>query len=205
MSGSEIMEYFKSLNWYKKVLMIFLIILLSPIILFVGLISLLIFFIVIVIPSPFEKRKYKRSAYYKNLKRKYNYLLTKSDNYLLYNHLYELDENLGINLDFTDDRVLLGDKFCFIWFYYDEIWLDKKTNKWMTAINEGTREKELELFKEELKLELSVDALTKEIYFLVQEDIFSYKEYQEVLEDKSFIIYKDVDDLAKKIIDIHNI
>ena len=199
------MEYFKSLNWYKKVLMIFLIILLSPIILAAGLIALLVFFVVIVIPSPFEKRKYKRSAYYKNLKQKYTYSLTKSNNYLLYNQLYELDENLGINLNFTHNRMISGDKFCFIWFYYDEIWLDKRTNKWMTAVNKGTREKELELFKEELKLELSVDALTKEIYFLAQEDIFSNKEYQEVLEDKSFIIYKDINDLAKKIIDIHNI
>lgn len=40
---------------------------------------------------------------------------------LLYNELYELDENSNINLDFTDNRMLLGEKFCFIWFYYDEL------------------------------------------------------------------------------------
>lgn len=80
--------------------MIFLTLLLSPISLVVGLITRLIFFIVIIFP-------------------------------LLYNELYELDENSNINLDFTDNRMLLGEKFCFIWFYYDELYLDKKTNKWM--------------------------------------------------------------------------
>lgn len=70
--------------------MIFLTLLLSPISLVVGLITRLIFFIVIIFP-------------------------------LLYNELYELDENSNINLDFTDNRMLLGEKFCFIWFYYDEL------------------------------------------------------------------------------------
>jgi len=70
--------------------MIFLTLLLSPISLVVGLITRLIFFIVIIFP-------------------------------LLYNELYELDENSNINLDFTDNRMLLGEKFYFIWFYYDEL------------------------------------------------------------------------------------
>ena len=84
------MEYFKNSNWYKKSIDDFLTLLLSPISLVVGLITRLIFFIVIIFP-------------------------------LLYNELYELDENSNINLDFTDNRMLLGEKFCFIWFYYDEL------------------------------------------------------------------------------------
>lgn len=83
------------MEWYKQVIFAKVIIILCPIIVFSLVITFVGFFVFIIIPSPIERKKYKRSAYYNRFQTKYRLGITKCNNFLLFNQL--LSENININ------------------------------------------------------------------------------------------------------------
>jgi sulfatase maturation enzyme AslB (radical SAM superfamily) len=147
-----------------------------------------------IVPSPYEMIKYKKSPYCRVLSRKYKLGITRSDTYQLYNFLYSINKHNDI--DFSSEEFLSDDDNIYIWFYYDEIWHDEKTNKWMTSVHEGANAIELEAFTKKLKEKISEENSSKKIYFLVQEDIFTDNEFDLVLTDSDFMVYKDIKDLG---------
>lgn len=192
------MNYFKDLVWYKKILLILVWTILSPILLVVSIMALVIFFIVIIVPSPFEMIKYKRSPYYQNTKRKYNFAITRSESYELYNYLFSISKHEKI--DFSKDQFISDDENIYIWFYYDEIWYDEKSNIWMTSMHEGAKATELETFTKDMVEKVTADNSYKKMNFLVQEDIFTADEFDLVSTDSRFLVYKDIKDLAHKLV-----
>ena len=192
------MSYFKDLVWYKKILLILIVTLISPLLIFGLIMAFVAFFFIRIVPSPYEIVKYKKSPYFKVLKRKYKLGITRSDTYELYNYLYSINEHEEI--DFSMDEFLSDDENIYIWFYYDEIWYDEKSNMWMTSVHDGAQAIELGTFTKNLIEKLSEENSLIKIHFLVQEDIFTDDEFDLVLADSDFLVYKDIKDLGNKLI-----
>lgn len=188
------MNNFKGLVWYKKILYILLGILISPLIILGLVMALVAFFFIMILPSPYEIIKYIKSPYFKVLKRKYTLGITRSDTYQIYNFLYSINKHEEI--DFSSDVFLSDDENIYIWFYYDEIWHDEKSNKWMTSVHDGSKAMELETFAENLIEKISEENSFKKVHFLVQEDIFTDDKFDLVLTNSDFMIYKDIKDLG---------
>lgn len=65
---------FKGLKWYKKVLVIIMIIISLP---FIAL-GFIIYFFIFILPAPIEIVKYKKSAFYNKYNKKYRFGITKT-------------------------------------------------------------------------------------------------------------------------------
>lgn len=194
------MKNFQNMKWYKQVIFATVIIILSPIIVVSLVIVLIGFLMFFIIPSPIERKKYIRSAYFNRFQTKYRIGITKTNNFLLFDQLSS--KNISINelkLDYGH-TYLYDDERVYIWVYYDDIRFDDKNLTWKLSSKKTTKFIDLEQFITESIAYYREEDKHKKIILLIQEDILNDLEYEIALTDDRFIIYNDMKDLANNLI-----
>lgn len=171
---------FKDLSLLKKILVIIFLILISPLLLFCG--------ILIIIGGIFEYPKYKRSRYFKKYKQKYFIGITGNDSYKIINYF----ENENINYDYFDiekDELVIGDTtYLFQWFEYISF---NEDGKCIIAEQDNY---EPTLLSDDLKVKDR-----KNIKIIINENDFIKEDLDKARNYKLLLTYNNLSELEKEL------
>ncbi len=189
---------FKTLPWYKKILFVFMFIFIMP--LFI--ILLIFFFITNVIPSPFERRKYKKTAFFKKYKEKYRYKITKSFYFNLLNALVERNCNYNfVKLDYGYFYLTI-DEYLILFPNAKEIkYNDESKSLEMIEGNLINFIQVSQYIDNELYYIKPIDK-NKKILVAIRKNLFDKLDLSITLNEENLIIYDSYDELANKMVNL---
>lgn len=171
---------FKDLSLLKKVAVILILILFSPL--------LLVCFIIVALRVPFEYPKYKSSKYYKKYKRKYSIGITSEDSYKIINYLEE--KNLSYDkFDIEKNELIVG-KTTYLFPWFECISFNDKGE----CIIAEQDNYEPTLLLDDLKVKNR-----KNIRILINSNYFDKEELNLVSENNLLFVYDDFSDIEKQL------
>lgn len=177
------------MKWYQKLLMVLMIVILSPLIVFL--------FICMIIMMPFNaiynRITYKKSAYYKNFKTRFNYKVFESNEYAFYNYVdkeklpvkYVKQNRNSLNyFIYNNERYIFPD--------FNEIRYNQETKLWEVVLKTSKTETVFSLDEYlESKDKLFIDNKDLKLKLLISRNYFSEG-------------YIDLDNLPKSLYVIRN-
>ena len=197
-------------------LILYWILLIAGIIIFSPLIILgfLLYFIFMIIPSPIERKIYKKSSYFKKFDVKYRVGIIYDFRYKLYEQLLKNYENVkSYNLDNYSTIILIYKEKIFIIVADYQIYFDKEDEKWKidhfeyddSPIKEETCDEHLEFIPSDLNEylyhELDINCINYENKKLIVLANYYALEgsLKQAKEDERFLIYNNDKSLFKKL------
>ena len=192
--------HFKDMKWYMKVLMGFLVVLLSPLLLLAIPVVLACSILTPLVEIPY----YRRSTYYRTFGEKYSFLITRTARYRVFRRLRRHRPDIAFPPTGKDRFLCCTCGTTLIYFgIYDRFVYDSERNDWCAAVSENDEPRPLdELIANCPFAPDSEKYPTTDVKILADAALFYEENADRALNDSRFIIYKNHTELKRKIMEL---
>ena len=192
--------HFKDMKWYTKVLMGFLVLLLSPFLL----LAIIAMLATAIIAPIFEIPHYRRSTYHRTFGEKYSWLITRTERFRVFGRLRRHRPDIAFPPTVKDRFVCCTCGTTLIYFgIFDRFVYNTEEGRWCAATAESDEPRDLSELLAACPFAPDGEKYpTTDVKILASASLFYEENAHRALEDERFIVYKNYKDLKKKIMEL---